>query len=140
MSSSISLHESAVALGLDAQQLLLVVPLVERLGLVEALVALQADEAGAGHLGDGLGELGLAGAGRALDEDRLAQPVGEEHDAGDALVGEVVDLLQSVADLLDALESVTHGLAPYRSTDRADQSYSAVHAGLTTVAAPLVTL
>ena len=35
------------ALGLDAQELLLVVPLVERLGLVEALVALEADETGA---------------------------------------------------------------------------------------------
>ena len=79
-------------LGLDAQQLLLVVPLVERLGLVEALVALEADEAGAGHLGDRLGQLGLARAGRALDEDRLAEPVGEVDDPGDALVGEVVDL------------------------------------------------
>ena len=38
--------------GLDAQQLLLVVPLVERLGLVETLVALQADQPGAGDLGD----------------------------------------------------------------------------------------
>ena len=37
--------------GLDAQELLLVVPLVERLGLVEALVALQADEASVAHLG-----------------------------------------------------------------------------------------
>ena len=40
----VSLHESLVAVGLNAQQLLLVVPLVERLALVEALVALQADE------------------------------------------------------------------------------------------------
>ena len=34
-----------LTVGLDAQQLLLVVPLVQRLGLVEALVALQSDEA-----------------------------------------------------------------------------------------------
>ena len=34
----------ALALGLDAQQLLAVVPLVQRLGLVQALVALQADQ------------------------------------------------------------------------------------------------
>ena len=79
-----------VAVGLDAQQLLLVVPLVERLALVETLVALQADQPGAGQLGDRLGELGLAGAGRALDEHRLAEPIGEEGDAGDAIVGEVV--------------------------------------------------
>ncbi len=46
MSSSIVVPGAlVVALGLDAQQLLLVVPLVERLGLVEALVALEADEA-----------------------------------------------------------------------------------------------
>ena len=87
-----------VALGLDAQQLLLVVPLVERLGLVEALVALQADQAGAGHLGHRLGELGLARAGRALDEHRLLQAVGEVHHPGDALVGEVVDVLELLAD------------------------------------------
>ena len=91
MSSSISSQLGVgVALGLDAQQLLLVVPLVERLGLVEALVALQADEPGAGDLGHRLGQLGLARAGRALDQDRLPQPVGEVDDPGDALVGEVV--------------------------------------------------
>jgi hypothetical protein len=55
----------AVALGrLDAQQLLLVVPLVQRPRLVQALVALQADELGAGGGGDRLGQLGLADAGR----------------------------------------------------------------------------
>ena len=39
----------AVLVGLDAQQLLLVVPLVQRLGFVESLVALQANQAGAGE-------------------------------------------------------------------------------------------
>ena len=97
-----------VPVGLDAQQLLLVVPLVQRLGLVEALVALQADQAGAGHLGHRLGELRLARAGRALDEHRLAEPVGQEDDAGDALVGEVVDAPQAVPHRLHALESFAH--------------------------------
>ena len=100
MSSSISSQRARrlAPLGLDAQQLLLVVPLVERLGLVEALVALEADEPGAGHLGHRLGQLGLAGAGRTLDEDRLLQAVGQVDDAGDALVGEVVDLAQPLPD------------------------------------------
>ena len=49
--------------------------------------------------GDGLGELGLADAGRALDEHRLAEPVGEVHDAGDARVGEVVDAAQALEDI-----------------------------------------
>ena len=91
--------------GLDAQELLLVVPLVERLGLVEALVALQADEPGPGHLGHGLGQLGLARAGRTLDEHRLAEPVGQEDHAGNAVVGEVVDVLQALADGLHVTRS-----------------------------------
>ena len=48
------------------RQLLGVVPLVERARLVDALVALQPDQAGAGGLGDRLGQLGLADPGRAL--------------------------------------------------------------------------
>ena len=47
-----------------------------------------------GHLGDGLGQLGLARARRALDQDRFAQPVGQEHHCGDALVGQVADRTQ----------------------------------------------
>ena len=49
MSASTTSHDGLVlTVGLDPQQLLLVVPLVERLGLVEALVALEPDQAGAG--------------------------------------------------------------------------------------------
>ena len=54
-----------------------------------------------------LASCGLARAGRALDQHRLLQPVGEVHDAGDALVGEVVDLAQAVADGGDRLEAMT---------------------------------
>ena len=64
-------------LGLDPQQLLAVVPLVQRLRLVEALVALQADQLAAGGPRERLRELGLADPGGALDEDRLAEPLGE---------------------------------------------------------------
>ena len=111
MSSSMSCHwppSASDPLRLDAQELLLVVPLVERLGLVEALVALQADEPGARHLGHRLGQLGLARAGRTLDEDRLLEAVGEVDDTGDAFVREVVDLLQTVADCGHRLEAVIH--------------------------------
>ena len=113
MSSSISPQLDPVAssssfVGLDAQELLPVVPLVERLGLVEALVALEADEAGTRHLRHRLGQLGLAGAGGALDEHRLLEAVGEVHHAGDALVGEVVDLAQTLADSGHGLEPVAH--------------------------------
>ncbi len=83
---------AVLAAGLDAQQLLAVVPLVERLGLVEALVALQADQLAAGGAGERLGQLGLADPGWALDQDRLAEPLGEEGDQRGGLVGEVADL------------------------------------------------
>ena len=92
-------------LGLDAQQLLLVVPLVQRLGLVETLVALQADQAGPGELGDRLGQLGLAGPCRPLDQHRLAQPLGQVDDAGDALVRQVGHPAQPLSDLAGGLES-----------------------------------
>src|SRR3712207_9363148 len=46
--------------------------------LVEALVALQAHERPVEVAGERLGELGLADAGRALDEHRLAEARGEE--------------------------------------------------------------
>jgi hypothetical protein len=86
-------------LGLDAKELLFVVPLVQRLGLVEALVALQPDEPGARHLGHRLGQLGLAGPGRAFHEHGLAQPVGQVHDPGDAFVGQILHASQSLTDL-----------------------------------------
>ena len=70
-------------LGLDPQQLLAVVPLVQRLGLVEALVALQADQLAAGRARDRLRQLGLADARGALDQHRLAETAGEEgHERG----------------------------------------------------------
>ena len=73
--------------GLDPEQLLLVVPLVEGLGLVETLVALQPDQPHAGHLRDALGQLGLSGTGRALDEHRLSQLLAQVHHTGDVLFG-----------------------------------------------------
>ena len=82
--------------GLDAQQLLLVVPLVEGLGLVQPLVALEADEPAPGQAGHRLGQLGLAGAGRALHQHRLGQPVGQEDHAGDPVVGQVLHAGQAV--------------------------------------------
>ena len=68
------------------------VPLVERARLVDALVALQAHQAGAGGLRDGTGQFGLADAGGAFDQQRLAQPVGEEYRCGRCGVGQVAGL------------------------------------------------
>ena len=66
--------ERAADLGeADLEHLARVVPLVERRGDVEALVALQADEPPAERRGQHLGDLGLADAGLALEEERPAE-------------------------------------------------------------------
>ena len=109
MSDSTSAQLGLVlAVDLDPQELLLVVPLVERLGLVEALVALEPDQPRAGDGGDRLGQLGLADARGPFDEHRLLQAVGEEHHAGDADVGQVVGLAQPRDHVIDTLETLCH--------------------------------
>ena len=64
---AVDILPAVLAAGLDPEQLLAVVPLVERLRLVEPLVALQADQVAACGARERLGQLGLADAGRALD-------------------------------------------------------------------------
>src|SRR4051794_30675837 len=95
------LPAGALALGLDAQQLLAVVPLVERLGLVEALVALQAHQRAVEVAGQRLGELGLADARGALDEHRLAETDGEVGHERGRLAGQVAHRAEPGGDVLD---------------------------------------
>jgi hypothetical protein len=61
---------------LHIEQLLAVFPFVERSGLVEPLIALQADQGLAEKLGQRLGELGLAHAGGAFHKQWLFQRCG----------------------------------------------------------------
>ena len=75
--------------GAEVEQLAGVVPVVDRLGDVDALVALEADQLAAGHAGERLGEFGLADAGLALEQQRPAQRHRQEHRGRDPLVGEV---------------------------------------------------
>ena len=91
----------ALGLGLDAQQLLAVVPLVQRLGLVEPLVALEPHEPAVEVLRQRLRQLGLADARRALDEHGLAEPRGEEGDQRGGLPWQVADGAQAGGDILD---------------------------------------
>ncbi len=106
MSSWTSSQPVPVGLGLDAQQLLAVVPLVQRLGLVEALVALQAHE-----------RRGRGSATSALASSVLPTPAGpststglpslaarKETSAVDAL-GQVADRAQALLDGGDGLGS-----------------------------------
>ncbi len=87
--------------GLDAQYLLGVVPLVERAGLVDAFVALQADQTGSGGLRDGAGQFGLADPGGAFHQQRLAEPVGEENGGRGGGIGQVAGFGQPPADVVD---------------------------------------
>lgn len=97
----------------DPQQLLGVVPLVQRAGLVDALVALEPDEPGVRHLGDGLGQLGLADPGGPLDQERLAEPVGEEDGGGDGPRRQVAGGGEPLGDVVHgAEESGRHGCPP----------------------------
>jgi len=62
------IRADAVPQHLHVQQLPGVVPFVERPRIVEALVALQPDQLATGGGGQGLGEFGLADAGRTLEQ------------------------------------------------------------------------
>jgi hypothetical protein len=75
---------------LGVQELLGVLPLVQRLGFVQPLVALQTDELVAERACDHLGEFGLADAGRTLDEDRLVQRAREIDHGRDPAVADVL--------------------------------------------------
>jgi hypothetical protein len=95
---------------LDAQELLLVVPLVERARLVEPLVALQPDELGTNRGGDRLRELGLADACGPLDEQRLAEAVRQEDRRRDGVVGQVAGGAEARLDVGDVGElGLQHG-------------------------------
>ncbi len=103
------LHHLAAA-GLDraeVQQLPGVVPLVDGLGGVDALVTLQAHELAARPARQDLRHLGLAHAGLALEQQRTLQAYGEEDRGGEALVGQVVVRGERGADVVDGLHEVS---------------------------------
>ena len=74
---------------LDGEQLPLIVPLVERGVLVEPLVALQADQLGAVHGGERLGDLGLADAGFALEQQRPLEEIHQPERGRQIPVGDI---------------------------------------------------
>ena len=78
----------------DRQHLARIVPLVERGGGVDALVALQADQAAAEHAGDRLGGFGLADARRAFQQQRLAERQRQIGGGREAVVGQIIGRAQ----------------------------------------------
>ena len=91
---------------LDIEQLLAVFPFVERLGLVQAFVALQTNQRQFEHGGHGLGQLGLAYAGRALHEYRLLQLRGQIDHGRDPVRADIAVCSERVADGINAGENV----------------------------------
>ena len=92
----------------DAEQLARVVPLVERLGGVDPLVALQAHERRVEHRRERLRGLRLADAGLALEQQRLRQAHAEEDRRREPLVDEVVDRGEPPRERLDVGDERAH--------------------------------
>ena len=90
----------------DLEHLARVVPLVDRGVDVEAFVALEPDQPRAEARREHLGELGLADAGLALEEQRAAELEREEHGGRDRAVGDVVVAAKGVLDLFDVRETL----------------------------------
>src|SRR3989442_3025899 len=83
------------------QQCRRIFPLVDRVREVDALVAREADQARAQHLGHDFGRLGLATARLALDEERLLQVEREKEGRRQGAVADVAALAQTALDVLD---------------------------------------
>jgi hypothetical protein len=86
----------------EVEQLAGVVPLVDRLSDVDALVALQPEQPPARDGREGLRHLGLAHAGLALEEERPGEGDRQERGRGEALVGEVPGGDEPLGELLRA--------------------------------------
>ena len=83
------------------QQLARIVPLVQRLGGVDPVVALQPDQRRVEHRGQRLGGLGLAHPGLPLQQQRLREAEAEEQRGGQPLVDQVVDGGEPLRQRLD---------------------------------------
>jgi hypothetical protein len=99
------------------QELLGVVPLVDGLADVEALVALEAQELAARPRREDLRDLGLADPRLALQEQRPVQGEREEDDGRELVVGEIPMGRERRRDLLD-------GQAPASSSARRTSTFT----------------
>ncbi len=84
---------------LDGEELALIVPLVERGVLVEALVALEPDQLGPVDFGERLGDLGLADARLAFDQQRPAEEIHQPQRGRKIAVGDIADLGEASGDV-----------------------------------------
>ena len=96
----------------DGEQLPLVVPLVQRLGRGEALVALEPDERRPERAGQRLRGRGLADPGLALEQQRTPSASGQVERGRRALVDQVADRVEALGELLGTRSSAeVHAVA-----------------------------
>ena len=101
----------------DRQHLAGIVPFIKRRGGVDAFVALKPDEAAREHCGDRFRRFGLADAGRAFEQERLAEGEREISRRRQALVGEIIGRAQRAFERLRAVDA--DDVAPDRHGPRA---------------------
>ena len=92
----LQLATGAALRGAHVQQLRGVVPFVQGFALLQAVVALQADQGAAQGRGQGLGQLGFADAGFAFKQQRALQLECQKHGGGQAPLGKIPGLAQGV--------------------------------------------
>ena len=85
----------------DGDHLRRIVPLVDRRRHVEPLVALQADQPAPERRGQHLGDLGLADAGLAFEEQRTAHLEREKQHGRQRAVGEIIGRREQVEGRVD---------------------------------------
>ncbi len=85
----------------DLEHLARVVPLVDGRVDVQALVALEPDQARVEAGGQHLGQLGLADAGLAFEEQRATELEGEEDRRRERAIGDVALLAEGLGEPLD---------------------------------------
>src|SRR5712692_124607 len=92
----------------DVQELAWVVPLVNRVGEVDSLVALEADEPSAKHFRHDLGGLRLSHPRLTFDEERLFQLQREEDRRREAAIADVALFAKALLNVVDAGGNRSH--------------------------------
>ena len=100
----------------DLEHLSGVVPLVQGLIGVDALVALETDQPAVEDRRQNLGDFGLPHAHLTLEKERPAQGHGDEDGGGKAAIGEVSALAEKIGELFDARRWLGSRVAAQRGT------------------------
>ena len=125
----VQLDADPVLQDLRVEQLLAVLPFVQSLALIQALVALHADQGQAGQGGGADGQFGLADAGRALDQQGLAEVRAHEQGGGDAARGDIADVGKAIEDAFNSGEGLHQRIRRRRGGCKVQRSQTFEMAG-----------